>query len=89
MMDNAPNNDTMIWAITLGKHVLRFSNVINSYSEIYEKALILDMILLSITFAVLAILSTSLSNPSYLQLITKPLKLRKAKISLIDGLNKR
>jgi len=89
MMDNAPNNDTMIWAITLGKHVLRFSGVTNSYSEIYKKALILDTILLPIAFTILAISSTSLSNPSYLQLITKPLKLQKAKISLINSSNKR
>ena len=65
----------MIRAITLGKHVLRFSGVTNSYSKIYEKASILDTILLPITFAILAISSTSLLNPSYLQLITKPLKL--------------
>jgi len=59
MMDNAPDNDTMIRAVALGESVVRFSAFTNTSGEIYEKPLILDTILLPIAFAVRAILSTS------------------------------
>jgi hypothetical protein len=42
----------MIRVVTLGKSVVKFSTFTNTSSKIYKKALILDIILLPITFTV-------------------------------------
>lgn len=66
MMDNASDNDVMMRHVTLGMFTASFTAFANNLGEISVKASAFDTTQSFTDYAVPAISSTSLRNPSYL-----------------------